>query len=157
MKKVIYGMSFPKKVACRYLSRNATNIREHITQCVVYKETLPDQLNHWVKDELCLWLANASQIKCNSKLKERDLFETIFSELGTTPGDAKVNLNIFKEDHCQEDSKKRYPDFEITQTLIKDLFTAFSKFKDISEPILLSKNELTKDEWYELIKPIFIS
>ena len=157
MKKVIYGMSFPKKVAHKYLSRNATNIREHITQCVVYKETLSDQLDHWIKDELCLWLENASQIKCSSKLKEKDLFETIFSELGTTLGDARVNLNIFKEDHCQEDSKKPYPDFEITQSLIENLFTACSEFKAVSEPILLSKNELTKDEWYELIRPIFIS
>lgn len=154
MKVIIYGMSFPRKTALKYLSKNAENIRDHLIKCVVYKDIRPEDLHHWIYDELCLWLTKASEIKSESRLKPKDIRTTIFGEFGDSIGDAKIILEDFKDKYCT--GTQPYPDFEITQKLIDTVYLATKKLQDVAIRRLVSDDSYSKDEWYELISPIFM-
>lgn len=154
MKVIIYGMSFPRKTALKHLSKNAENIRDHLIKCVVYKDIRPEDLHHWIYDELCLWLTKASEIKSESRLKPKDIRTTVFGEFGDSIGDAKIILEDFKDKYCT--GTQPYPDFEITQNLIDTVYLATKKLQDVAIRRLVSDDSYSKDEWYELISPIFM-
>lgn len=150
----VFGMSFPRAVALRHLSSDAKQIRDHIIKCIVYHDTRKDDIHHWIYDELCTWLSDASQIKCDSRLKMKDILSTTFGELGSEEGDAMVILKRFKKDHCNTASKDPYPDFEITDELVEKVYLACKQIRHICAPMLIQKSVYTKDDFYRVIQPI---
>ena len=153
MKRYIYAMSFPRKTALKHLSKNAEALRDHVIKCVVYKDIRKDDMYHWVHDEICNWLAKASEIKSDSKLKYCDIRETVFGEFGSSTNDAKIILEDFKDDYCY--TADPYPEFEITQDLIDKLYITIIKLEEIAIGRLLEQHSYSQEDWYELIKNIF--
>jgi hypothetical protein len=48
----------------------------------------------------------------------------------------------------------RYPDFEITDDMVERLFSVYRDITTVCEPTLVSGEELSVNEWGNLISPI---
>lgn len=146
----ILAMAVPRKVALKRLASDAEALRDHIIKCVVYKDIRPDDIYHWVHDEICSWLERASSVKSDSKLKKRDYLETVFSEFGNDVADARWSLQEFKKEYCIK-SANPYPDFDITDDLVEDLFITFQAIVSIAIPLLTSKETIDQETWYKVL------
>ena len=153
MKKLIYAMAFSCKQTLDRLEDYSKVLNSHIIECVVYIDILPLTLHHWAA-EISNWLCAADQIPCKVKLKTHDYVNTLFSEFGTTEKDASTNLFAYRAKNLD---KGKYPDFDITPELIHDVYVMYNKIKDVSLPILTSKEQYTTSEWLSLIEPILRS
>lgn len=150
----ISGMSFGRKIIIPKLENYAKVINAHVIECVVYSEIRYLTIRHWVK-ELAAWMNAANKLKCDSKLKERDYLKSLFAEFGNNVLDAEVNLDQYKLHNSELPEDKQYPDFEITDNLVNNLFKAYQGVIKVSLPILMSKDILKADEWVEILLPIF--
>lgn len=151
----ILGMSFPRKEALFKMESLSEEINEHIIQCVVYKELRYLTIDHWV-GELATWMNRVNKIKCSSKLKKRDYLDTAFGSVGDSLIDADVNIDAYKLKNQKKTKDEQYPDFEITDELLKKLYDKYVEVIEISLPILMSKEILSIPQWKEILLPIFI-
>lgn len=111
--KRILAMSFLRKKVLIRLSSYSEEINQHIIEYVVYKDILPNSLNHWIS-EISNWMSIASNQKCDSKLKGSDYRNSLFSDFGEDIDDAMANiLHYWGWNH----KNKQYPDFEPTEEL----------------------------------------
>ena len=97
-----------------------------------------------------------SLIKCSSKLKKRDYLDTAFGSVGDSLIDADVNIDAYKLKNQKKTKDEQYPDFEITDELLKKLYDKYVEVIEISLPILMSKEILSIPQWKEILLPIFI-
>lgn len=155
LRQSIYAMAFPRAKALELLSYHANDISEHILKLIVFSKIRQDDVEHWLRYEICNWLEDASDIQSKSKLKAKDYLNTIFSAIGETPQDVKVLLRHFKDKFCYHIDNP-YPEFEITSQLIDKIHKIFNQFIHICLPLLLSNTTIRRDAWYEQLKPLFI-
>ena len=151
----IFAMSFPRKIAHKHLSKNSESLCDHVLKCILFADIRPDQLYHWIHEEICGWLEDASEVKCDSKLKSKDYLETVFCEFGTDKQDAKVVLKSFRKHYCF-DIDDSYPDFDITIELVDKTYKIFQTFIDVCMPLLLKKDPVSQDDWYKAIHDILL-
>lgn len=150
----MFAMSFPRKVALQHLSDDSSAICEHVLKCILYRDIRHDDMYHWIHDELSSWLADASQIKCDSKLKLRDILDTTFGQFGNEEGDSLIILKKFRRKYCDSTSSNSYPYFEITVELVENTYETITEFKNRCAPKLLEKTVYTQEDWYNIINPI---
>lgn len=153
MKKLIYsnshifGMAFPRKKCLDRLEALSKELNNHIIKCVVYYQTRPDDLSHWIS-EISNFIAQANKIKCNSKLKKKDYMESIFADFGDEWIDANVNLEQFQL------IEKDYPEFDPEdKNLIDTLYQMYQLIIDTCIPVFNSKDIRSSDEWYKILYP----
>jgi len=148
MKRYITAMSFPRKKCLERFDRVSANIYTHVMKCVIYKDVLPDLLDHWCS-EIGAWLNYANDTKCSSKLKEAD-YLTIFADFGNEVSDSRINLALFKADNkklLSKHSDDAYPDFEITTQLVNEVTRFCADVVSMALPILMSGEVLSANEW----------
>lgn len=149
----ILAMAVPRKVALKRLSSDAEALKDHVIKCVLYSDIRQDDIYHWIHDEICSWLERASSVKSDSKLKQRDYLNTLFSEFGSDLSDARWALQEFKKEYCIK-SANPYPDFQITDDIVTDTYIAFQSLVKICVPLLTSKDMVDQETWYKLIHKI---
>lgn len=148
--KYIFAMSTPRAKALESIDRYADTFTKHLIKCVVFQNSTND-LEHWIL-ELSNYLdfANSFTIKpSNKKLKASDYEDTLFGYLGTTASDAKQMLKMFKFD-CGKD----YPEFDITNELVKKTYSVFQAILHKVLPILSSKNDWDTEDFAALLHNI---
>lgn len=150
----IFCMSFPRKVALKHLGHYAEAIRDHILKCILYKDIRQQDMYHWLHDELSSWLEDASGIKCDSKLKQKDYLDSVFAEFGSDLQDTKYSLIEFRDKYCVGIDDP-YPWFDINFDLMKETFRVFTEFKSETLPLLMKKDVVDQDTWYSIISKLF--
>lgn len=148
-KQPIFSMSYTRKKALDILYSYSDNINDHILKCIIYKDTKPNDVKHWIV-EICSWLHRADNVTSKTKLKPRDYEDTIFSAFGNSIVDARINLENFY-DKFVKFSSTPYPKFEVTSSLVNDTFEVYERIKDFSIKQFLKSNKLSTDEWYHEI------
>ena len=143
----------PRSESLERLRRYAHIIDEHIMKCVIYKDERSDTLSHWVK-EVAGYLMRADRVNSKVQLRKDDYLDNLFGSFGTSRDDAELNLMDFQSDNQRQLEHLRYPDFEITDELIDDLYTAYQEVLKISLPLLLSKDTHSLEEWSQAVSPI---
>ena len=149
----ILAMAVPRKVALKRLSSDAEALKDHVLKCILYKDVRPDDVHHWIHDEICSWLERASTIKSDSKLKAKDYYNTVFSEFGNDIADARWCLQEFKKEYCIK-SANPYPEFEITSQLVYETFAIFQTFVSTCMPYMCKKSSMDQEEWYNIVNKI---
>ena len=150
----IYGMAFPRSDALFKMKSYSNKINEHTIECVVYKQIKYLTVNHWV-NELSAWMGRVNKIKCDSRLKARDYVQNVFGSFGSDILDAEVNLDEYRIRNLDKPEDKQYPDFEISNDLILQLYNAYQSVIRTSLPLLMSKEIYSVDEWKTNLLPIF--
>lgn len=149
--KRILAMAFPRKKILSRLNNYSEEINQHIMECVIYKDILPDTLNHWIS-EISSWMSIASNQKCNSELKESDYIDSLFSDFGEDVDDAMANiLHYWGWNH----KNKQYPDFEPTEELATILANVYDEFESVSLPLLTKGEKISSSQWKNILKDIF--
>lgn len=150
----IFGIELPRNQALAKMSSISENINEHTIECVIYKKLKYLTVDHWV-NELAVWMYRANKIKCNRKLKENDYIQTVFGAFGSDMIDADVNLDEYKRNNLKKSLQNQYPDFEITEYLIADLYDKYQKVIEASLPLLIDKEIFRIDIWKVVLLSIF--
>lgn len=153
MSNSIFAMSQSRKVILNRLVALSDVINRHIIECVVYRETKASILHHWTH-EVAVWLQRANVLKCKSKMKARDYKDSLFGYFGTDGEDARINIENYQLWNARSMNPTPYPDFEITEDMVNNLFNVYQELMDTCIPILVSGEELSVGEWEKLITPI---
>ena len=151
----IFAMSFPKKKALEKLDANYQQLADHVLKVILYKDIRKDDVRHWLQDEISMWLSNASNVRCKTKLKYNDYADSLFGGFGTDPLDALVTLQDFQSKYCNPKKLDAYPTFEITDELVAKVYNTYQKLMSTCIPILLKGERVSINDWYDIIKPIF--
>ena len=149
MKRYIVAMSFSRAQCIDRFEHVAKELNTHVMECIIYKDVMPEVLNHWCQ-EIGTWLEYANSTKCKSKLKEEDYLEHLFGEFGDEVQDAKLNLALYHADNkklLKKHSDDAYPDFEVTYELAEKLAKFYENIVNTSLPILVSGQVLSANEW----------
>lgn len=149
----IFGMSFSRKEALHRFRNLSDIINEHVIECVVYKEVLPDTLHHWIS-EIATWIEDANEVTCKSKFKARDYADNLFGCFGTNIHDARHNLKEYKLFNARN-FVSPYPNFEITDGVAKTLLQAYQALTAATVPVLLSGKQKSVADWIKIIEPVF--
>lgn len=149
----ILAMALPRKQALKHLANDSEQIKDHVIKCILYADTRQEDTYHWIHDEICSWLEDASEIECKSKLKPKDYLDTVFSAFGASFTDTKVLLKSFRKQYCLR-SADPYPDFEITSDLVEQVSYTFQALINICIPYLAKKEAIDQLTWYKLIHKI---
>lgn len=147
MKRYIYAMAIPRKNALDKLSSYSDVLERHVIECVVYKNSL-GCMDHWI-GEIASWLNTANRINCKVALKESDYIESLFGAFGDEKSDAVLDLEVYQRSDLRRNS---YPEFEITDELINDLFDTFNKLIEICVPLLVSKQIYPVNYWADVLE-----
>ena len=148
-------MSYPRKQLTDKLTSLSKVLNQHVIECVVYRDVRKDTISHWVT-ELAAWMNKVNRLKCSSTFKAKNYKNTLFGEFGTTIDDAEMNLWLYQQLNEKYNATKQYPAFEITPELVNKLYITYTDIVSISLPILCSKDVKSANEWYRLLKPIFM-
>lgn len=146
----IFAMAYGRNDAKAKIEALADILLKHIIEYIVYRETRSQTLNHWC-NELSGWMHAVNRIKYKNP-KSRDYESWLFGTFGTDEDDAYVNLALYKGKN--ETSTSPYPDFEITDKLCQDYVLVVHKLKDVSIPILISKDTKSTDEWKAILTDV---
>ena len=149
--KSVYGMSFSRSEALARMDSFSERINEHVIECVVYKEARKDTINHWIT-EIAGWLYRINKMETKSKLKESDYINHLFSEFGSDRSDAEVNLSVYQVNNDRMPDYSKYPEFEITDELIENLYLTYSRLIQNSIDILTSNYIASLDSWKDVVK-----
>lgn len=152
----IFAMSQSRKQVLQDFQDLGGIINTHIIKCVVYGNTLSNDLPHWIH-EIATWIADANSIKCKSKIKEKDYRDMLFGSFGDDLEDAWRNLRRFKLRNGRLLNSEPYPDFDITDEMVDKLFDAYQDLVDVCVPILVSGKPQTINKWQQLITPVLSS
>lgn len=147
MKRYIRAMAVPRKEATSKLNSYADVIQRHVIECVVYKDSL-GYLHYWI-GELAIWMNTANKVVCKSPLKESDYVDYLFGTFGDDRNDAEVDLQAYQKSDLRTDC---YPDFEVTDELIDELFATTQKLIEVAVPILASGVRYPVIEWIHILK-----
>lgn len=147
MKRYIKAMALPRKDAISKLSNYSEMIERHVIECVVYKDSL-GQLRHWI-GEIATWLNAANKIVCKVPLKAVDYADNLFGVFGDERNDIEVDLITYQKSDLRTDC---YPDFEVTDELIDELFATTQKLIEVTVPILVSGVRYPVIEWIHILK-----
>lgn len=151
MKRYIYAMAIPRKNALEKLSSYSDVLERHVIECVVYKNSL-GCMNHWI-GEIASWLNSANRVNCKVALKEEDYLESLFGAFGDERSDAELDVEVYQRSDLRKNS---YPDFDITDKLIDEVFNTFDKLIYHSIPLLTSNSVFSIPQWVELLnKEVF--
>lgn len=150
--EAIFGMSYPKSKALQILDANSKQLNAHLIKYVLYKDIRKDSKHHWI-NEMSAWLNSANRVTCKSKLRERDYEDTLFGWFGTTIDDAEINLELFYNEYVKR-SPKPYPEFEITPSIVNDLYDVYIQLKRIALPILVKHELLSTESWARILRAI---
>lgn len=149
MKKYIRAMSFTRSQALSKISSLSNTLNEHVMKCVIYQTILPNYMDHWT-EEIGIYLYNVNKIKSKTKLKRADYIDSIFASFGTDMEDAEANLRLFKIHN------KEYPEFELTDDLIKRLFVTYDSMIELSVPIFVSNETKSISDWIRAVRSILV-
>ena len=147
--KSIFGMANSRSVVLDRFVSLSRNISNHVVKCVAYKDSY-SCLDPWIH-EISSWIHAANATKCKSKLKATDYVNTLFGYFGDDRADAENELQWFQ---LSSEYSHRYSQFEITDELIDQTYSAFHNVITTCVPILTSKEVLSVPEWFSLLKPI---
>lgn len=151
----IYAMAFDRSTALKHLTKHSEPLLEHIIKCCIYKDIRSQDMHHWIYEEMCRWLERASEIKGKRfKLKKSDYLKTLFVEFGDSPVDYKIVLEDFRDEHCGS-VEDPYPYFDITPDVVDYVYSIATNLMNVAIPKLAAKEPISKDEWYQLINPLF--
>ena len=134
----IKAMSWNRNRALSKLSSMSDTFVKHILKCVIYSDNMRDY-NHWIQ-EISNYLEVANDIELkprNKKPSKSDYEDTLFDALGNTRKDARNNLKLFL---WEIEETHQYPEFEITEKLINNVFETCKNIVDTFVPILITKN-----------------
>lgn len=134
---IIYGMSLEKSKAERRIRGFSEEITSNIIKLCAYPDSRDYQ--HWI-DELATWFADINDIDVKPKGKKfsSDVYdELIFGEFGTTLSDVRTCIDAWI---IQNRKHKQYPEFEVTNELIRNVFMLVSELRDKFLKIFSSKN-----------------
>lgn len=144
-------MAMPKKEVMNKISTFSDLIMEHIIKCVVYGDSTKD-FSHWIIEiSNFLSIINDYKVKsCSGKLKYEEYLKCVFYDSqGDEEQDMRQNLRVFK-------LHKSYPDFDITSSMISQLWGVFSRIAKECSTIFADKNNTFKaDDFRNLILDIF--
>ena len=156
MKKYIFAMAIARRKALDRLYYTSEELAMHILKCIVYKDVRPDDMQHWLYNEISNWLSVASDtcLKCSCKLKKNDLEDNLFGDFGEDENDIRLALDYFKMKYCSRQINP-YPDFEITPQLVKHTNKIVRELIDVCiDTILRANRPISKHTWYSLVEPI---
>lgn len=151
----IFGMAKHRYEAIDALKEVKDIINEHIIKCVVYHDERPCTLKHWI-GEVAACLKQVDAITCRSALKQRDYMRYLFGPFGDAKDDAEWNLSCYKFKNERRPDHEQYPDFEITDELVGELYETYQAIISASLPWLIAKTKHSMTEWTALISPILI-
>ena len=143
----ILGQAMAVSPAKQRVAGLGKQIESHIIKCIVYKNSTGNY-NHWVH-EISEWLCQINDIKLKivirnpKKFREDQLEELIFGDFGDARSDARSALYEFKQtnqDKLDSRSKHAYPEFEIQESMITNLFSASDEMKHMFCNILSQNN-----------------
>ena len=144
-------MAMPKKEVMNKIATFSDSIIEHIIKCVVYGDSTKD-FSHWITEiSNFLSIINDYKVKSGSgKLKYEEYLKRVFYDRqGDEEQDMRQNLRVFKLD-------KSYPDFDITSSMISQLWRVFSRIAEECSTIFADKNNTFKAaDFRNLILDIF--
>ena len=147
MKKYIKAMAFSRSNVLDKAKSLANTLNSHVIKCVVYRNVSPEYIDHWV-EEIGIYIYSVNKLKSKTALKANDYRNSLFADIGEDRDDAEANLMLFKL-HNNE-----YPDFDITDELITDLYTHYTQLVDAAVPVLASNKVLSIHEWIQVVHSI---
>jgi hypothetical protein len=78
----------------------------------------------------------------------------VFSAFGTTREDAEILVSAYYAHNRSLPYHKRYPEFEITDDLVSQLFSVYQQLIATVIPILVSGKAKSVNDWIALLIPI---
>lgn len=138
-------MAQSRKEAILKVSRLEGTYLEHICKVVLYRNSTGN-LHHWL-GEIAQCLADINNIKVKPGDKKLDAY-TLQCNLFMATGDSVEECG-FHIKRVAEDLLKRYPEAEITPTLLEQAFEVLVDLSDYFSPILAAKNSRNK-EWFRI-------
>ena len=151
----IFAMAYDRPDGIRIVTAYKDLLPEHLIKCIIYGNTL-NCWNHWIDQELCVWLGIINDVRLkpkNRRLKARDLYQYLFTKFGDSKVDASIALRIFKTTNYRT---KKYPDFELNQTLIDVVYDVFQDTIKKLIPIFVTDNTYTQENFKQLIEPMLL-
>ena len=135
-KEGIFAMAHDRKDIRSRSMFYREEIANHIMKCVVYSRSYRDY-NHWINDELSVWVYNISEMKPRKgfKIKSSDYESWLFGAFGDEYSDARRDLSFFKDEFVKF-NQDPFPDFEITSELCERLFHVVDQLKRLIVPKL---------------------
>ena len=139
-KEVLVEMAMSLGEAKARLESIESQYFNHVIKCVVYGDSTGD-LYYWEQEIANLLnIANNIKIKSgNGKLSERSYKDYFFYAWGDEVADYEGGLEYFKIKNSN-----RYPDFEITEDLVKKVFEVVSDLAEYFSPLFSKANNITE-------------
>lgn len=146
----IFGMASTRDAVISRLKSYSKTLTYHIIKCVIYGDSTGD-LDHWIHDEICEYLAIANNLYIkpkNKKLKVIDYENSLFSMMGDSEIDAQ---NCLREFRLYNNRTSKYPAFDITSDMVDRLYSTFQSIIHKMCPILATSNNLDRDDFVSMI------
>ena len=139
----ILEMPRKRKNSLDKLSNFNDPLVEDIIKIVVYRDTT-NNMTHWV-NQTGLWLSNINNIKFDGdkKFKPHVYVEKVFDKaFGNSKSDAENEIVYFQVKNASGKTwdRKQYPEFELTQCMVDEVYRIFQEFTDYFPKIFSTKN-----------------
>jgi hypothetical protein len=148
----ILGMAYQRSKAIDEISKYDDPIHENIIKSVVYGNSTGN-LHHWIYDELATWFDAVNHVLVkgtkSGKLKEKDYVDNTFGFFGEDFNDASVGLQIFYD--IQVQYKQKYPEFEITYEIQRNVFDAYQNILSKFPKIFSQRNNFSKNDFARML------
>jgi len=136
-------------------------IFEYIIKCVVYQNTTQD-LDKWIDIDICKKLEALDKTQCTSKIKYKDYLYQLFLIQGDAEVDMYTGIEYFQIKHTPEYNNKpigkqfqTYPNFNLTDELVKIVFNIFLEFAKESSKMLADKPDYVSTDYADLFRTIY--
>ena len=150
----IFGMSVDRKKAVDRIHRYSDRILEHLAKCILYGNIRQQDYDHWI-EEISTWMDIINRITIkprDKKLKNSDYQELFSDILGTERIDAESSL--WEVYYDLRKLSLPYPELEISEDKISDMFNASNDLIATFAPILSTKNEYTRKDIQDILRDI---
>ncbi len=161
MKVYVRTMSLERNKALRRAGEYSQATIEHIIKILAYSDIRKMDVDHWI-GEIAQWFHEIDGITIepkNTKLKLNDILRETFGSMGDELNDYQNELRVFlfdnKRGYFNYESKKPYPDFEITDDLVKMFKDCCDDIVDEITPLLIDKQDHSKQEYQAVLHNIF--
>lgn len=154
MKRYVACMSLDRKRAKQRIESFSYEISSNLLKLVAYPDDTAT--NHWIS-ELATWLSDINDITVkpkNKKFSYSDYEELIFGDFGTTRTDVKVYIDSWLVSNRRSN---KYSEFEVSESLVDNLYLFVSKLKGKILPIVTTVNTTTREEFLNLISDMYNS
>ena len=163
MKMYIRCMSMDKDAAKHQIKPFSSIIMEHTIKLIMYSDIRPEEITGWIHT-IANWVHKADDITVKPKarkLKEEDILNSLFSQMGDDLSDYIRALEKFQADNINgkfnSNGKGSYPLFDVNYEVAENLMNVCYALIDATMPLLIDKKDHSIQDYDKAVEKVFDS